>query len=66
MGERRGEEGSLGGEQSFPAVGISPQPHFGPHTSAQVHLPLEDSELDARQYDDERGEVGGYGGAQVR
>ena len=31
----------------------------------QVQLPVEDSELDARQYDDERGEVGGYGGAQV-
>lgn len=45
---------------------------LGTHTSdneqnylmlAEVHLPLEDSELDARQYDDERGEVGGFGGA---
>lgn len=45
---------------------------MGTHTSdgeqnhliiAEVQLPLEDSELDARQYDDERNEVGGYGGA---
>ncbi len=42
----------------------------GTHTSenepnylmlAQVQLPLEDSENDARQYDDERGEMGGFG-----
>lgn len=40
---------------------------MGTHTSgseqnylmiAEVQLPLEDSELDARQYDDERNEVG--------
>ena len=45
---------------------------LGTHTSdneqnylmiAEVQLPLEDSELDARQYDDERQEVGGFGGA---
>mmetsp|Transcript_16441 Transcript_16441/g.35544 ORF Transcript_16441/g.35544 Transcript_16441/m.35544 type:complete len:418 (+) Transcript_16441:210-1463(+) len=44
---------------------------LGTHTSdgeqnylmiAEVQLPLEDSELDARQYDDERNEVGGFGG----
>lgn len=43
---------------------------LGTHTSdgeqnylliAEVQLPLEDAELDARQYDDERGEVGGFG-----
>ena len=43
---------------------------LGTHTSdnepnylmlAEVHLPLEDSEYDARQYDDERGEIGGFG-----
>ncbi|KAI5080590.1 hypothetical protein GOP47_0003773 [Adiantum capillus-veneris] len=43
---------------------------LGTHTSddepnylmlAEVHLPLEDSESDARQYDEERGEVGGFG-----
>lgn len=42
----------------------------GTHTSdnepnylmlAQVQLPLEDSENDARQYDDERGDTGGFG-----
>ncbi|KAG1663769.1 hypothetical protein FOA52_011820 [Chlamydomonas sp. UWO 241] len=31
---------------------------------AEVQLPLEDSELDARQFDDERNEVGGYGSGQ--
>ena len=30
---------------------------------AEVHLPLEDTEYDARQYDDDRNEVGGFGGA---
>lgn len=43
---------------------------LGTHTSenepnylmlAQVQLPLEDAENDARQYEDERGEVGGFG-----
>jgi histone-binding protein RBBP4 len=43
---------------------------LGTHTSdnepnylmlAQVQLPLEDAENDARQYDDERGEIGGFG-----
>jgi histone-binding protein RBBP4 len=42
----------------------------GTHTSenepnylmlAQVQLPFEDSENDARQYDDERGDMGGFG-----
>lgn len=42
----------------------------GTHTSdnepnylmiAQVQLPLEDSENNARQYDDERGDLGGFG-----
>lgn len=45
---------------------------LGTHTSeneqnflmiAEVQLPLEDSELDARQYEDERGEAGGFGSA---
>jgi len=30
---------------------------------AEVQLPLQDSEVDARGYDDERGEVGGFGSA---
>eukprot|EP00850_Spirogloea_muscicola_P010545 SM000062S19931 [mRNA] locus=s62:467898:470924:- [translate_table: standard] len=43
---------------------------LGTHTSeneqnylmlAEVQLPLEDTEIDARQYDDEKGEVGGFG-----
>mmetsp|Transcript_211 Transcript_211/g.692 ORF Transcript_211/g.692 Transcript_211/m.692 type:complete len:428 (+) Transcript_211:63-1346(+) len=43
---------------------------LGTHTSegennylmrAEVQLPLEDTEIDARQFDDERGEVGGFG-----
>lgn len=43
---------------------------LGTHTSegeqnylmlAEVALPLEDSEIDARQYDEEKGEVGGFG-----
>mmetsp|Transcript_2092 Transcript_2092/g.3133 ORF Transcript_2092/g.3133 Transcript_2092/m.3133 type:complete len:416 (-) Transcript_2092:494-1741(-) len=45
---------------------------LGTHTSdnaqnylmlAEVQLPLEESEFDKRQYDEERNEVGGYGGA---
>ena len=28
---------------------------------AEVHLPLEDTESDARDYDEERGDVGGFG-----
>jgi len=43
---------------------------LGTHTSgesnflmlANVHLPLPEAEIDARKYDDERGEVGGFGG----
>lgn len=44
---------------------------LGTHTSngepnylmlAEVCLPLADTEIDARKYDDERGEVGGFGG----
>lgn len=43
---------------------------LGTHTSegeqnhlmiAEVELPLEDSEVDARGYNDEKGEVGGFG-----
>jgi histone-binding protein RBBP4 len=43
---------------------------LGTHTSdnepnylmlAEVQLPLDDSENDARHYDDERGEIGGFG-----
>lgn len=43
---------------------------LGTHTSdnepnylmlAEVQLPLEDTETDARQYDEERGEIGGFG-----
>ena len=30
-------------------------------TRATVQLPLEDTEVDARQYDDERAETGGFG-----
>jgi histone-binding protein RBBP4 len=45
---------------------------LGTHTSeneqnylmlAEVQLPCEDTEMDNRAYDDERGEVGGFGGA---
>jgi len=45
---------------------------LGTHTSeneqnylmlAEVRLPLEDSEMDVRQYDDDRSEVGGFGSA---
>lgn len=45
---------------------------LGTHTSeneqnylmiAEVQLPLEDTEIDARQYEDEKGEVGGFGSA---
>lgn len=48
---------------------------LGTHTSeneqnylmrAEVHLPLEDSETDNRGYDEERGEVGGFGSSQGR
>ena len=44
---------------------------LGTHTSsnepnflmiADVCLPLAESEIDARKYDDEKGEVGGFGG----
>eukprot|EP00199_Chlamydomonas_sp_CCMP681_P002199 CAMPEP_0119104578 /NCGR_PEP_ID=MMETSP1180-20130426/2764_1 /TAXON_ID=3052 ORGANISM="Chlamydomonas cf sp, Strain CCMP681" /NCGR_SAMPLE_ID=MMETSP1180 /ASSEMBLY_ACC=CAM_ASM_000741 /LENGTH=416 /DNA_ID=CAMNT_0007089385 /DNA_START=52 /DNA_END=1302 /DNA_ORIENTATION=- len=46
---------------------------LGTHTSegeqnylmiAEVQLPLEDSELDPKQYDEERADVGGFGSAQ--
>jgi WD40 repeat protein len=33
---------------------------------AVVRLPTEDTEIDARKYDDERGELGGYGGSQAK
>jgi WD40 repeat protein len=33
---------------------------------ATVRLPTEDTEIDARQYDDERGELGGYGGKEAK
>jgi histone-binding protein RBBP4 len=45
---------------------------LGTHTSegeqnylmiAEVQLPLEDAEIDPRQYEEERGEVGGFGSA---
>jgi histone-binding protein RBBP4 len=48
---------------------------LGTHTSegeqnflmrAEVQLPLEDSEADARAYDEERGEVGGFGASAGR
>ena len=48
---------------------------LGTHTSegeqnylmiAEVALPAADSEADAAQYDDERGEVGGFGAATGR
>lgn len=44
---------------------------LGTHTSqgeqnylllAHVNLPLPDAEIDAKKYEDERGEVGGFGG----
>lgn len=41
-----------------------PQPHPArPPPFPQVQLPLQDSEVDAGGYDDERGEVGGFGSA---
>lgn len=48
---------------------------LGTHTSegeqnylmrADVHLPLEDTETDNREYDEERGEVGGFGSSNGR
>lgn len=33
---------------------------------AQVQLPLQDSENDARQYDDDRAEIGGFGAANAK
>jgi len=32
----------------------------------EVRLPLEDTEIDARQYDDERGEAGGFAGVSAK
>ena len=32
----------------------------------EVHLPLEDTEIDARKYDDERGEAGGFAGVSSK
>lgn len=64
--QSRNEMGSEGKEYSTQKLLL------GTHTSeneqnylmlADVHLPLEDSELDVRQYDDDRGEVGGFGSA---
>ena len=39
------------------------RPLPSPLSPPQVQLPLQDSEVDARGYDDERGEVGGFGSA---
>jgi histone-binding protein RBBP4 len=48
---------------------------LGTHTSsdeqnflmiAHVTLPSPDAEIDAREYDDEKGELGGFGGARAR
>ncbi|CAM9456306.1 unnamed protein product, partial [Phaeothamnion confervicola] len=48
---------------------------LGTHTSgaeqnhlmvANVHLPLPDAEIDVRRYDEERGELGGFGGVQAK
>lgn len=33
---------------------------------AEARLPLEDTEIDARKYDDERGEAGGFGGVSSK
>ena len=33
---------------------------------AEAKLPNEDAEVDARKYDDERGEAGGFGGANAK
>ena len=33
---------------------------------AEAQLPLEDTEIDARKYDDERGEAGGFGGVSSK
>jgi histone-binding protein RBBP4 len=33
---------------------------------AEVRLPLEDTEIDARKYDDERGEAGGFAGVSAK
>lgn len=47
----------------------------GTHTSegapnylqiAQVQLPNENAQVDVRKYDEEKGEVGGYGGAEAK
>lgn len=48
---------------------------LGTHTSdgeqnsllvVEVYLPLEDTEVDCRQYDDERGEIGSFGGTEAK
>lgn len=60
----------LGGDEPAGKDYSSQRLIVGTHTSenepnylmlAQVQLPLEDSENDARQYDDERGDMGGFG-----
>jgi hypothetical protein len=33
---------------------------------AEVNLPLATTEIDARKYDDEKGEVGGFGGTLAK
>lgn len=33
---------------------------------ANVTLPLPDTEIDARKYEDEKGEVGGFGGSNAK
>ena len=48
---------------------------LGTHTSpgeqnylmmAHVNLPLPDTEIDAKKYEDERGEIGGFGGVNSK
>jgi hypothetical protein len=48
---------------------------LGTHTSqgeqnyllvANVNLPAPDAEIDAKKYDDEKGEVGGFGGVNAK
>lgn len=48
---------------------------LGTHTSeneqnylmkGDVQLPLEDAEVDGRQYEDEKGELGGYGSGSAK
>ena len=64
MGQERQENKDLGYVKQKILLGTHTSEDEQNHVLiAEVQLPLEDSEVDQSGYDEERGEVGGYGSA---